>query len=189
MEHPIFWAPEVSPLVLRLQRIPAGVVETSGQATTLRIDFSGAEVRHAEDGWYVLLSASGMQHRLWLDEPPDADASYAAVIALDERFAARSKAAESFWRGLTRPATATTPVGISAQQRTRLTEAMRALDAHQDGASYRAIAQGLFGAVRMPERAWKTHDLRSRTIRLVKAGLDLMRSGYRRLLFFRNRDK
>lgn len=153
------------------------------------IDFSRAEVRHTEDGWHVLLSASGMQHRLWLDEPPDADASYAAVIALDERFAARSKAAESFWRSFTRPTTATTPAGVSSLQRARLTSCLRALDAHQDGASYRAIAQGLFGASRIPERAWKTHDLRSRTIRLVKSGVDLMRSGYRRLLLFRTRDK
>ena len=51
----------------------------------------------------------------------------------------------------------------------------------------RAVAQvvglpGLFGADRIPERAWKTHDLRNRTIRLVQSGLALMRGGYRDLL-------
>lgn len=159
------------------------------RASVLRIDFSSAEIRHAEDGWHALLTLSGLRHRLWLDETPDAAASYAALIQIDDRFAARSKAVESFWRSLTRPTTATTPVGVSSQQRARLTSCLRALDAHQDGASYRAIAQGLFGASRIPERAWKTHDLRSRTIRLVKSGVDLMRSGYRRLLLFRTRDK
>ncbi|TWB51398.1 uncharacterized protein DUF2285 [Bradyrhizobium sacchari] len=31
-------------------------------------------------------------------------------------------------------------------------------------------------------RAWKTHDLRSRTLRLVKTGLELVYGGYRALL-------
>ena len=48
--------------------------------------------------------------------------------------------------------------------------------------SYRTIAEGLFGAKRIPERAWKTHDLRNRTIRLVQNGFALMRGGYRDLL-------
>ncbi|WP_456684371.1 DNA -binding domain-containing protein [Bradyrhizobium elkanii] len=34
----------------------------------------------------------------------------------------------------------------------------------------------------IPDSAWKTHDLRSRTIRLVQSGLALARGGYRRLL-------
>ena len=44
------------------------------------------------------------------------------------------------------------------------------------------IAEGLFGARHIPERAWKTHDLRNRTIRLVQTGFALMRGGYRELL-------
>ena len=59
---------------------------------------------------------------------------------------------------------------------------MRALDARNDGATYRAIAEGLLGAKSIPERAWKTHDVRNRTIRLVKSGLELMHGGYRELL-------
>jgi hypothetical protein len=60
--------------------------------------------------------------------------------------------------------------------------ALRALDARVDGNTYRVIADVLFGARRIPERAWKTHDLRNRTIRLVQAGFALMRGGYRDLL-------
>jgi hypothetical protein len=59
---------------------------------------------------------------------------------------------------------------------------LRALDARIEGNSYRAIAEGLFGIRRIPERAWKSDDLRNRTIRLVQTGLDLMRGGYRELL-------
>ena len=65
---------------------------------------------------------------------------------------------------------------------TRLALALRALDARVDGNTYRVIAEVLFGAKRIPERAWKTHDLRNRTIRLVQSGFALMRGGYRDLL-------
>ena len=68
------------------------------------------------------------------------------------------------------------------QRRHRLALALRALDARVDGNTYRVIAEVLFGARRIPERAWKTHDLRNRTIRLVQAGFALMRGGYRALL-------
>jgi hypothetical protein len=60
--------------------------------------------------------------------------------------------------------------------------ALRALDARAEGNTYRTIAEVLFGAKRIPERAWKTHDLRNRTIRLVQSGFALMRGGYRELL-------
>jgi hypothetical protein len=43
----------------------------------------------------------------------------------------------------------------------------------------RAIVEGLFGANHIPERTWKIHDLRNRTIRLVQSGFALMRGGCR----------
>jgi hypothetical protein len=59
---------------------------------------------------------------------------------------------------------------------------MRALDGWLEGNTYREIAVGLFGATRISERDWRTHDLRNRTIRLVRSGFALMRGGYRALL-------
>jgi hypothetical protein len=59
---------------------------------------------------------------------------------------------------------------------------LRALDGWQSGNSYRTIAIGLFGARRVPECGWKTHDLRSRTIRLVQDGRSLMSERYLDLL-------
>jgi hypothetical protein len=61
--------------------------------------------------------------------------------------------------------------------------AVSALDGHLAGEAYRMVAQGLFGERRVPSGAsWKTHDLRDRTIRLVRTGLHLMRGGYLELL-------
>ena len=71
---------------------------------------------------------------------------------------------------------------LPAQRRDRLVDALRALDARLDGETYRTIAEALFGAECVPARAWKTHDLRNRTIRLVQSGQELMRGGYFDLL-------
>jgi hypothetical protein len=59
---------------------------------------------------------------------------------------------------------------------------LRALDGHLAKASYREIAEALFGAHRLQHEAWKTSSLRDRTIRLVRGGVALMRTGYRKLL-------
>jgi hypothetical protein len=47
---------------------------------------------------------------------------------------------------------------------------LRALDGRLDKASYRDIAEALFGAGPLPERGWKTYDLRDRTVRLARLG-------------------
>lgn len=77
---------------------------------------------------------------------------------------------------------------LTIQHAARLIMSLRALDGHQRGHSYRIIAEGLFGAHRVPKQTWKTHDLRDRTIRLVQKGLSLMRGRYRDLLLIKARD-
>ena len=72
---------------------------------------------------------------------------------------------------------------LTLQQRRRLVLALRALDGRLAGNSYRVIAQSLFGETRVTTGpAWKTHDLRDRTIRFCRRGLELMRGGYLDLL-------
>ena len=71
---------------------------------------------------------------------------------------------------------------LPPQRRQRLTLALRAVNGHMEGHSYRDIAEGLFGKHQIPDRGWKTHDLRNRTIRLVQGGLAFVRGGYRTLL-------
>jgi hypothetical protein len=60
--------------------------------------------------------------------------------------------------------------------------ALRALDGRLDDATYREIASALFGAAVISAGAWKSHDVRDRTIRLVRFGISMMRGGYRQLL-------
>jgi hypothetical protein len=124
-----------------------------------------------------------------MKELPAAGASQAIELPIDSSFELRAQAAQSLWRGLSGRSPSPLLPNQSPQQRQRFALVLRALDGRNEGKTYRAIAEGLFGKKRIPERAWKTHDLRNRTIRLVQRGLALMRGGYRELLRPRRKDK
>ena len=110
------------------------------------------------------------------------DQSLSVVIPLDGDFPVRAATASHLWARMhgSRPGKA--PWSLTKQRRNRLILMLRALDGHLDAASYREIAEVLFGAGRLERESWKTASLRDRTIRLVKGGIALMRDGYRSLL-------
>jgi hypothetical protein len=113
----------------------------------------------------------------------DSDTPVASVIPLDANFAARIDASLRLWRLLTGEQYGGPADPLTRLQREQLVLALRALDGHLAGATYREIAEVLFGTARVPAgSSWKTHDLRGRTIRLVRMGLKLMRGGYLDLL-------
>jgi hypothetical protein len=128
------------------------------------------------------LRLRGVEHSLFLREAPVIGAPYAVELPLDDVFDIRAHAARRLWRALNARSAGLPFHLLSPQRRQRFALALRALDARMEGATYRMIAEGLFGANRIPERAWKTHDLRNRTIRLVRSGLALMHDSYRELL-------
>lgn len=146
------------------------------------LDLTDGQVRHAADGWHAVLRIGAVDHRVWSKDAPVLGASYAAELLFDGDLEVRAYAARRLWRAMNGRAPGPPFHHLSKQRRERLSAAIRALDAHSAGGSYRAIAEALFGKKRIPDRAWKTHDLRNRTIRLVQGGLALMRGGYRKLL-------
>ncbi len=165
--------------------VPVVRSASASHATGAMVPFAelaSGSIRQAPDGWHAVLLVRGVQHHLWLKEAPQVGVSYAAKLPLDPDFEIRAHASHRLWRAINGRPPGPPFHQLSAQRRERLALALRALDGHMDGASYRAIAEVLFGRKRIPERAWKTHELRSRTIRLVQAGLALMRGGYRALL-------
>lgn len=107
----------------------------------------------------------------------------AVVIPLDADFAARADAALRLWRAATGRSRRHPADRLTRQRRQRFGLALRALDGRLAGETYRVIAAALFGRARVPAGpGWKTHDVRDRTIRLVRAGLELMQGGYLDLL-------
>jgi hypothetical protein len=141
--------------------------------------------RAANDGEYGVLSSPPDRTPVVLIGGATAATPVAAVIPLDQNFPARADAALRLWQALAERSVSSAD-SLTPSRRQRLVLVLRALDARLAGEAYRAIAHGLFGARRVPSGAsWKTHDLRDRTIRLVRTGLHLMRGGYLELLTHR----
>jgi hypothetical protein len=107
-----------------------------------------------------------------------------AVLPLDALFDVRLKSARRLWLATHGGKPGKDAAALSKTQRDHFVKALRALDGHLEHASYREIASILFGENRIPSRGWKSHDLRDRTIRLVRLGNDLMQGGYRQLLLY-----
>ncbi|MFB9262296.1 DUF2285 domain-containing protein [Bradyrhizobium erythrophlei] len=153
------------------------------------LDLAAGQVRRAADGWHAVLRIGAVEHRVWLTEPPAVSAHYVAELRFDADFEERAYAARRLWRAMKGRAPGPAFHDLSNQRRERLSAAIRALDARSAGGTYRTIAEALFGKHRIPDRAWKTHDLRTRTVRLVQNGLALVRGGYRKLLRPARKDK
>lgn len=150
---------------------------------------TGSELRRAPDGWHAIVPLGGAKHRLWLRDLPSRRSVIVVDLPLDRDFDIRLLAAQRFWRALDQRPLGPSPRVLPIQTKHRLILALRAADGWLQGNSYREIATGLFGARRIPDRGWKTSDVRSRIIRLVKKGLRLIRGGYRALLRHEGKSK
>lgn len=164
------------PTVLRV-----GSASASTSSNPYHLDLAGADLRLAIDGWHAILPLGGTNHRLWLPALPG-QSPIAVELPLDRDFDIRAAAARRLWSAFEQRRTGPPRYNLSVQRRQRLTLALRALDGHAAGNNYRSFAQVLFGSDLVTERTWKTHDLRSRTIRLVQNAAMLVRGGYRALL-------
>ncbi|MFB9267645.1 DUF2285 domain-containing protein [Bradyrhizobium erythrophlei] len=146
-------------------------------------------MRRAADGWHGVLDIGSVEHRIWSKEPLAAGAYYSAELPLDGDFEPRAHAARRLWRAMNGRAAGPAFYQLSKQRRERLSSALRAVDGHSAGGTYCNIANALFAKKLVLNRASKTHDLRSRAIRLVQSGLALVRGSYRKLLRPRRRDQ
>jgi hypothetical protein len=165
--------------------VPVRPALSVGAASHVSLDLShliDGQLRQAPDGWHVVLTLHGVEHRVWLKEAPVVAVTYAVELPFDRDFEFRADAGRRLWRALNGRPLGAPMHALSASRRRRLTLALRALDARMDGGTYREIAEVLFGTNRISERDWRTHDLRNRIIRLAQSGFSLMRGGYRALL-------
>lgn len=181
-EAVVVWLPRFDPNVVVLAPAPLSF----GDAQTIAsLPLTVRET--TSEGRYAIADQGGRRVSLVLSEGMSASSAAAALIPLDARFPARIETALQLWRALNGYRAPLRRDPLTRQRRQRLALSLRALDGRLAGHAYRAIAAGLFGDARVPKgRAWKTHDLRDRTIRLVRSGTKLMRGGYLDLLLVRS---
>lgn len=137
---------------------------------------AGQRVR-AEDGLH-LRTPSGLQ--MLVRGAALADEPLIVTLAYDQHLRLRVKAVETLDRLVSgRPPPKS---HLTRAQALRLDRCLTALDGALAGRSYRAIAEDVFGSRAITGEPWKTAAIRASTIRLVRAGRDLMNGGYFRLL-------
>lgn len=173
----VLWTAHALPSVIALTALPADLAGPGLQFFALPRDSSlgGDAAEH-------LIECRGTVFRVHLNETGITPS--AVLLPLDQFFESRAIAAIRFWRGLAGRNPGPNPAALPRARRDRLILALRALDGRLDDATYREIADALFGDGGVSDRGWKSHDLRDRTIRLVRFGLGMMGSGYRRLLLY-----
>ena len=176
-EATVFWRPEDLPEVIPLTSAP---IVTPTAVVPLAKWPGEVARREAEDGVHVLVREDAATHQLWLMDPVKGAEPLAAAISLDECAPHRTDAFGRFWRFLKRPSKRARRV--KPRRRNRLITALRVLDGRMAGASYRSIAEVLFGKARVEAEPWKTASIRDTVIRLARTGFGLKRGGYRDLL-------
>jgi hypothetical protein len=172
----VFWLPHLDQSVVLLGPAPPAF---STAASLAGLAPAGQHV--ASDGTYFVVRNETSRITAVMVAGAAAASPLAALIPLDASFPARSAAALRLSRMLSQGQLQPAPDPLTPQRRQRLRLALRALDGRLAKATYRELAQVLFGGPQDSDQ-WKTHELRDRTIRLVRIGFDLMRGGYRALL-------
>ena len=171
----VLWTPHALPSVTTLTELPADLADARFVLPALPL-----ELTTGDSGPDRIIEHHGGTLRVHLHETSAGSA--AVLLPLDQLFEIRVAAATRLWRYLAGRNLGPDSAALSQARRDRLILGLRALDGKLENASYRDIADALFGSGHVSGRGWKTHDLRDRAIRLVRFGLGMMRGGYRSLL-------
>lgn len=167
--QPVHWSPRINPSITVLTELPDHLVSPGTAPHAVPADIPD----HAAPP-YLLLSGI---------EP---GASIAALIPFDDDLLGRIEAMNRLWHAQ-RGNPVLPDTRMTCQQRGRLRLMLQACDGRNRGASYRAIAEALFGIERVAADPWKTSPLRDRAIGLVEGGSGLIAGGYLRLFRHRRR--
>lgn len=124
--------------------------------------------KEGEDGLHALLRTAASTHRLWMPQPLERGDPMACVVPTGGEAGCAVAAAMQFLRHLAGHVGRSELRARVLDQRAQLS--LVALDERRAGASYRAVAERLFGVVRVAAEDWRTSALRDSTIRLVRTG-------------------
>lgn len=120
------------------------------------------------DGVHALLRTEAGTHRLWMPIPLEPGDPIACMVASGGDVGGAATAAVQFLRHLAGQGGRLDLRARVHDQRAQMS--LVALDERRAGASYRTIAERLYGAARIAAEDWRTSALRDSTIRLVRTG-------------------
>lgn len=180
LDEPIHWEPTADRSKIILETAETGFkLDEPGFLDSQT--FRSGITRQGADGLHVILGEGAKKVHLLLQGPHRSQSHLSIVIPLDHGARARHRATRrllNFLEGKDIGADSR----LTPQKRLRLKSMLRTVDGRSDGASYREIAESLFGARRVASEPWKTSPLRDTTTRLLRDGLAMVAGGYLDLL-------
>ncbi|MAS14774.1 MAG: hypothetical protein CMH69_15875 [Nitratireductor sp.] len=180
---PVFWSPEEDSSVVILTDVPSLLPSDSDFSTPLdanepRLDGAGAH--------FLYDLGNGQSLHLVRLIGVDGAQPLAALVPLDADSLDRVEAVSRLVKALHGRAVPQ-DARLTEQQLRRARHMLQAVDGRTNGASYREIAEALFGVRRVADQPWKTSALRDTVKDLVRDGLAMIQGGYRQLLRHRRR--
>jgi hypothetical protein len=178
----IYWQPEVDPGTVILTARPTFLA----QGPTPFREIDQVTTRYDPEGLSLRIGHGAASVSLLMIDDAQPGKPLAAIVPLDEscpdRIAALIRFSQLLWD---RPSIEDTR--LTVQRRRRLCRMLQAVDGHLTGATYRNIADAIYGKSRVAADPWKTSALRDSVIALVRDGRALIDGGYRTLLRQRRR--
>ncbi len=173
----MLWSAEADTSAVLLTHAPTILPTADNLFTELRETTALSD----EQGVHFHLNASGQTIRLVRLACVAADTPLAALVPLDPKGHDRIDAVDRLLRAL-QGRTVPADRRLTQQQKRRHRHMLQAIDGHLTGASYRQIADVIYGIERIRAEHWKTSALRDSVIGLVEGGLSMIAGGYRQLL-------
>ncbi len=178
----MFWAPEADPGTVMLTATPT----LSGIVPTSPADLDPVTARLGDEGLHIVHGAGSAAIHVLVVGDARPGQPLAALLPLDADAPDRLEALARLVHGLDRPP-ALPDTRLTTQRRRRLKHMLQAVDGRTAGATYREIAEVMYGRGRVASDPWKSSALRDATIRLVRDGNRMIDGGYRQLLRHRRR--
>ena len=171
------WSAEADTSTVLLTHAPDMLPAASNLFAKLR----ETDARSDEQGVHFLLETGSQTMRLVRLAGVPANSPLAVLIPLDADGPDRAEALDRLLRAL-QGRSVPDDRRLTPQQRRRHRFMLQATDGHSNGASYRQIAEVIYGVERIRGEHWKTSALRDGVIGLVEGGLAMIAGGYRQLL-------
>jgi hypothetical protein len=177
---PVYWSPKVDPAMLVITRTP----DLFEPKMALEIPVSLTQ-KFAEGLNAVSVFDDCIFNVIFTGRSKPCDPC-TALLPIDEDCLSRIETLTRFWQAL-RGRTVKPDTRLTSQQRRRIRLMMQAFDGRDNNASYREIADAIYGVSRVAADAWKSSALRDSTIALVKDGKAMVECEYLQLLKHRRR--
>jgi hypothetical protein len=178
---PVYWSPKADPAVLVVIRTPDPF------EPKIQLDIPVSLTEKSAGGFNAVSAFDDCMFNVIFTARSKPTDPCTALLPIDEDCLSRIETLTRFWRAL-HGRTVPADTRLTSQQRRRIRLMMQAFDGRDNNASYREIADAIYGASRVGIDAWKTSALRDSTIALVKDGKAMVEGEYLQLLKHRRRN-